>query len=139
MAWIRWRGQSAQLMATVWDGGKTRQRYLASLGGVYTVPEWVQQEITDRFPTIPIDWTAIQATLVTGPPGTAAPSAQMLDWAEVEARLRDWAQTGPEDYPGERQALRAAAQILEAWRAREAQAQEAQKRREAARRPEAPR
>lgn len=106
---------NAPFMATVWDGGKTRPRYLASLGGVYTVPEWVPQEITDRFPTIPIDWTAIQATLVTGPPGTAAPSAQMLDWAEVEARLRDWAQTGPEDYPGERQALRAAAQILEAF------------------------
>lgn len=133
MAWIRWRGQSAQLLATVWENGKTRQRYLASLGGVYTVPEWVQAQITSRFPTIPIDWPAIQATLVQGPPGVPPPSAAMLDWAAVESRLREWAQTGPEDYPGERHALRAAAHILETWRAREAQAQVAQQLREAAR------
>ena len=89
MAWIRWRGQSAQLLATVWENGKTRQRYLASLGGVYTVPEWVQAHITSRFPTIPIDWPAIQATLVQGPPGVPPPSAAMLDWAAVESRLRE--------------------------------------------------
>lgn len=131
MAWIRWRGQSAQLMATIWQDGKTRQRYLASLGGVYTVPNWVQQQITDRFPTIPIDWAAIQAALVQGPPGSPPPSAAMLSWAEVEARLRDWARTGPEDYPGEHEALRAAAHVLESWRAREAHATEAQQRRKA--------
>ena len=128
MAWIRWRGQSAQLMATIWHDGKTRQRYLASLGGVYTVPDWVQQQITDRFPTIPIDWTAIQAALVQGPPGSPSPTAGMLSWAEVEARLRDWVRTGPEGYPGEHEALRAAAHVLESWRAREAQASETQHR-----------
>jgi len=119
MAWIRWRGQSAPLLATVWKNGNTRQRYLASLGEVYTVPEWVQARITSRFPTIPIDWPAIQATLVPGTPGVPPPSAAMLDWAAVESRLREWAQTGPEDYPGERHALRAAAHILETWRSRE--------------------
>ena len=57
MAWIRWRGQSAQLMATVWHDGKNRHRYLASLGGVYTVPEWKQAQIQQRFPGIPIGST----------------------------------------------------------------------------------
>ncbi len=31
MAWIRWRGQTAQLMATVWDHGKSRHQYLGFL------------------------------------------------------------------------------------------------------------
>lgn len=125
MAWIRWRGQSAQLMATVWHDGKTRQQYLASLGGVYSVPEWVQQQITERFPTISIDWAAIQAAVVQGPPGNQPPSAAMLGWAEVEARLRDWARTGPEMFGGEREALRIAAHVLESWRAHAAETAEA--------------
>lgn len=42
MAWIRWRGQTAQLMATVWDHGKSRHHYLGSLGTGFTVPEPVR-------------------------------------------------------------------------------------------------
>ncbi len=128
MAWIRWRGQSAPRMTTVWQNGKTRQRYLASLGGVYTVPEWRQQQISERFPTVPIDWVAIQAALVQGPPGNRPPSAAMLGWAEVEMRLRDWARTGPEMYAGEREALRVAARVLESWRAHAAKTAEAEQR-----------
>ena len=130
MAWIRWRGQSAQLMATVWHDGKNRHRYLASLGGVYTVPEWKQAQIQQRFPGIPIDWAAIQATLVQGPPSGPPPTAAMLDWAEVEARLWEWARTGPEGYPGEHEALREAARVLESWRAREAYTTDAEYRRQ---------
>jgi len=129
MAWIRWRGQSAQLMATVWEDGKSRQRYVASLGGDYSVPTWRRQQISARFPTLTIDWTAIQAAVVAGPPGAVPPSDEMLDWAAVEERLRAWALTGPEGDSGERRALAEAARVLASWRGREAQAAEAQQQR----------
>ncbi len=119
MAWIRWRGPTAQLMATVWVHGKSRHHYLGSLGTGFTVPEPVRARITTRFPTIPVDWEAVNRALAAGPPGAPAPSPAAWHWAEVEWLLEEGSQTGPADYPSERQTLRAAAHVLREWRARE--------------------
>ena len=122
MAWIRWRGHTAQLMATIGDHGKQRQQYLGSLGAEYTVPEPVKARITARFPTLTIDWDAVNRTVAAGPPGTPPPSPAAWDWARVEWLLEDWSQTGPSAYPYESQALHHAALILRQWRARTEQA-----------------
>ena len=119
MAWIRWRGQTAQLMATVWDHGKSRHQYLGSLGAVYTVPEWVRTNIAARFPTLSVDWEAVNRALAAGPPGDKAPSPAAWDWAQVEWLLEEWSRTGPAIYPDERPTLRLAAHVLREWRARE--------------------
>lgn len=119
MAWIRWRGQTAQLFATVWEHGKSRHQYLGSLGAVYTVPEWVRDGITARFPAIKIDWNAINRALVVGPSGDPPPSPKAWNWAQVEWLLEEWSRTGPVWYPDERAALRSAAHVLQQWRARE--------------------
>ncbi len=119
MAWIRWRGNTAQLLATVWDHGKSRHQYLGSLGAVYTVPEVVQTAITARFPGIPVDWEAVNRALVAGPPHATPLPAPAWDWAAVEWQLREWAQAGPTIYPSEAAALRRAAHVLCEWRARE--------------------
>lgn len=125
MAWIRWRGATAQLMATVWDRGKSRQQYLGSLGGEYTVPAHIRAQITARFPALPIDWDAVNRALAAGPPGTPPLSPTAWTWAEVEWRLEAWSQTGPATEPYEHQALHAAAVVLRAWRSREEQAAKA--------------
>lgn len=118
MAWIRWRGQSAQLMATVWEDGKSRQRYVASLGGDYSVPRGGANK--SRRGSRPSPSTGRRFR---------PPSDEMLDWAAVEERLRAWALTGPEGDSGERRALAEAARVLASWRGREAQATEAQQQR----------
>lgn len=41
MAFVRWRGNSASLLTTVYDQGKSRQVLLARLGSGYTVPRSV--------------------------------------------------------------------------------------------------
>ena len=118
MAWIRWRGSTAQLMTTVWSDGHKRQRYLASLGGAYAVSLAQRAALEARFPEVPFDWAAIDRALTAGPPGSRPPTAEMWDWAHMEHLLRDWAATGPAVYPDERPALLAAAAVLQSWRAR---------------------
>lgn len=118
MAWIRWRGATAQLMATVWDQGKSRQQYLGSLGAEYTVPPHRRRQITARFPTVPIDWDAINRTVAAGPPGTPPLDRTVWTWAEVEWQLEAWSQTGPVGDVYEQRALQAAAMVLRHWRER---------------------
>jgi len=119
MAWIRWRGQTAHLMITEWVQGKSRQRYLASLGGAYAVSGSVRATIEARYPDVAIDWAGIDQALAAGPPGNAPLSPLAWDWSQVEHQLREWAATGPAVFPNERGTLLAAAAVLQAWRARE--------------------
>lgn len=42
MAFIRWRGYSAQLLASVYENGRIRQVLLANLSGAYFVHESIQ-------------------------------------------------------------------------------------------------
>ncbi len=118
MAWIRWRGQTAHLMTTEWVTGKSRQRYLTSLGGAYAVAASVRTAIEARYPDVVVDWAAIDRALAAGPPGSRPLTPDEWNWAQVEHRLRDWATTGPEGFPNERATLLAAAAVLQSWRAR---------------------
>ena len=68
MAWIRWRGPNAHLMVTVWVEGKSRQRYLGSLGGVYSVQTATRAAFEARYPDLVFDWAAIDHVLAAGPP-----------------------------------------------------------------------
>jgi hypothetical protein len=116
MAWIRWRGASAQLLATVWVDGKNRQRYLGSLGEVYSVTTAMRAHFEARYPTIRFDWAAIDRRLAQGPPATPPLPDRVWDWATVEQALRDWA-ASPEGTAGERATLEHAADVLREWRA----------------------
>ncbi len=118
MAWIRWRGDTAQLMATVWEDGHSHQQYLGSLGAEYTVPSHRRDHITARFPTVLIDWDAINQAVATGPRGTPPLNPTALTWATVEWQLEAWSETGPALDRMERQALHLAALVLRNWRAR---------------------
>lgn len=116
MAWIRWRGASAQLLATVWVDGKNRQRYLGSLGGVYSATTAMRARFEARYPTLHFDGAAIDRALAAGPPNTPSLPAVAWDWAAVEHVLRDWA-ASPEGTAGERTTLERAANVLREWRA----------------------
>jgi len=120
MAWIRWRGTTAHLMVTEWVEGKSRQRYLGSLGGDYAVSNTTRSLFAARYPDLIIDWAAIDQTLAAGPPGSHPLSPDAWDWATVEHRLRDWADR-PEASTQDRSTLVAAAYVLQRWRAQQDQ------------------
>ena len=105
-------------MTTEWVDGKSRQRYLASLGGVYAVSGSLRAAIAAQYPDVVIDWAAIDCALAVGPPGSQPLPATAWDWAYVEHLLREWAATGPEVFPNERATVQAAAAVLQAWRVR---------------------
>ncbi len=112
MAWIRWRRDTAQLMAPVWENGHSHQQYLGSLGSEYSVPPHRRAHITARFPTVLIDWEAINRAVATGPQGTPPLSPTAWTWATVEWQLEVWSETGLAWDQTERQALPFAALVL---------------------------
>ena len=116
MAWIRWRGPNAHLMVTVWVEGKSRQRYLGSLGGVYSVQTATRAAFEARHPDLVFDWAAIDHALAAGPPATPSLPPDAWDWATVEHTLRTWAASS-EGREWERSALETAADVLREWRA----------------------
>lgn len=119
MAFVRWRGNCAELLATVYDQGRSRQILLANLRGADAVSASQQALITHRFPTLAINWSAVNQALAVGPPGSAPLTPAQHDRWQVEDALRGWAQH-PDLWPDERRALQAAAAALTAWRARSA-------------------
>jgi len=62
MAFVRWRGNSAELLTTVYGQGRSQQVRLATLGGAYTVEPHVRAAAAERFPGIPIDCAAVDQT-----------------------------------------------------------------------------
>lgn len=126
MAFVRWRGRCAELLATVYDHGISRQVVLANLGGALSVSQHLQDAITLRWPHLTIRWTAINETLALGPSGTPAPSPTQRTWLDVAHLLRQWADTeARESY--ERRDLFAAATLLTAWHAQKQWEQEPQR------------
>ena len=67
MAFVRWRGNSAQLLATVYDQGRSRQILLANLHGAYATTASVRKTVAEQFPEVVIDWHAVDRALATGP------------------------------------------------------------------------
>ena len=59
MAFLRWRGTRAQLLATVYEDGRSRQVVLANLGGAYTVHRTIRARVDAAFPHLHVDWAAI--------------------------------------------------------------------------------
>lgn len=120
MAFVRWRGNSAELLTTVYEQGRSRQVRLACLGGAYFVRAEVRTDVTQRFPGITVDWDAVDQALVEGPPHERARALQApndrLEWLQLERRLRYWAAQTVSLRPQEADRLHAAAAVLRLWR-----------------------
>lgn len=115
MAFVRWRGNCAQLLATVTDQGRPRHLLLANLHGAYRTTPSVWQQVAQRFPTVVVDWAAIDRALAQGPATAPAATAQQMVWAETAHRLMEWATNPQYGEPPERAVLAHAADILTGW------------------------
>jgi hypothetical protein len=118
MAFVRWRGNSAQLLTTVYENGRSRQLLLANLHGAYYATQSVQEGVAARFPSIRVDWRMVNRALAAGPPESPPPGEEEWDWAAAEDALRRWAVKASPAEPREADCLRKAAEILTHWRAR---------------------
>jgi hypothetical protein len=121
VAFVRWRGNSAELLTTVYDQGRSRQLHLATLGGAYTVAPEIRDGVTTRFPEIRVNWDAVEQALIEGPPHeraqtTAGMPNERLEWLELERRLRYWAAMAEPLRPDQARSLRSAAAVLAEWR-----------------------
>lgn len=116
MAFVRWRGNCAQLLATLSVQGHSRQICLANLEGRYAVPDWIRMRVQDEHPAIRVDWERIDRALAAGPAGSAPLTPAQQSRLEVELQLRAWAHD-PDLFPADRTALEQAAQVLTNWRA----------------------
>ena len=58
MAFVRWRGGCAQLLATVWADGHPRQLLLTNVSGC-SAPAALCEAIAARFPTLTVDGAAV--------------------------------------------------------------------------------
>lgn len=117
MAFVRWRGNCAQLLTTIYEQGRSRQIRLAVLRHHYVSEE--ERSLVQRdFPQIQIDWQAVDAALAKGPPVSAAQvPPEHLDWADVEYHLRAWAERARPQWPRDADRLDQAAEVLTWWRA----------------------
>ena len=118
MAFVRWRGNSATLLATVYDQGRSRQILLAALGSGYGVPTGIRESVHERFPSLSIDWNAVNEAMAKGPRNAPPLSETQLSYLEAEQQLRAWATQESPAFPGEKQQLLDAANVLRSWRSR---------------------
>ena len=119
MAFVRWRSNGAELLATVYDHGRSRQVRLACLGGAYHVYDQTRAQVAQRFPGIVVDWEAVERALVLGPPAERAASGEpdhRLQWVELEHALRHWGAAAEAGEPHDAAILHAAANVLNLWR-----------------------
>lgn len=118
MAFVRWRKNCAELLATVYEGDRSRLVLLACLPNDH-VPLSLREEVTRRFPALRIDWHAIDMTLARGPRQRPAPPKEHTTWAEVEHHLRQlaWSVAQTRGWTKGALALAVAADVLTAWRA----------------------
>jgi hypothetical protein len=119
MAFVRWRGRCCELIATVYENGRSKKITLANLQEFY-VSEWIKQEIAEKFPGIQVDWLAVNRVLAQGPPDvlTKGTPPEHLDMATIEHYLRKWADDISEtNRIKEADFLRTAASILTEMRA----------------------
>jgi len=121
VAFVRWRGNSAELLTTIYDQGRSRQVRLACLGCAYTVDPLVRTTVAERFPAARVDWDAVEQALTEGPPHERAQAAagvpnERLEWLALERRLRYWAAMIEPRRDREAKCLRGAAAVLAQWR-----------------------
>ena len=115
MAFVRWRGTCAPLLATIYQDGRSRQICLANFHGAYSVTPGVRAAVTAAYPTVRVDWAAVQRAVAADPRGTPPLGPAPLTWLAVETALLEWA-ASDRGTPGDRGRLRIAAAVLEDWR-----------------------
>ena len=116
LGFIRWRGRCAQLLATIYEGGRSRQVTLTKLSGFY-VSEATKRDVQEKYQNIQIDWAEIARSLAKGPPDIMKRKTpkKHLDMAEVENYLRLWACEINDK--NDSNSLNLAAGVLTKWRA----------------------
>jgi len=119
MAFVRWRGGCSQLIATVYEDGRSRQITLANLPDFY-VTESTKNHVAQKFPKIRVDWAAVDQELARGLSESLKESTphKHLDYATVEHYLRQWAnEAETAKRSNDATSLRLAADALTRWRA----------------------
>lgn len=96
MAFVRWRGNSATLLATVYEQGKSRQVLLAALGGAHSISAEVKAEVRTYFPDLFIDWEKINDAVAKGP--VSAPPITVEQLAHSRARTTTSRMGRPADH-----------------------------------------
>lgn len=117
MAFVRWRGNSAQLLTTVYEGGRSRQILLANLHGGYGVADWIRKEVEEKHPELVIDWVAVDESMARGPAHAKPLTAQQWEYWQAEQALKKWAEEAG-ILPSERATLKVAASLLSTMRQR---------------------
>ena len=90
MAFVRWRGNCAELLATVYENGHSRQILVANLVTSYA-SVGLRQQVAREHPEIHVDWLAVESALARGPKSAAVPERAMTI-LQAESLLRDLAQ-----------------------------------------------
>ena len=90
MAFVRWRGNCAELLTTVYENGKSRQILLANIPQDYAAG-WVREQVATNHPNIRVDWLAVERVLSRGPKANPHPEPP-LPLLQTEDLLRTIAQ-----------------------------------------------
>jgi hypothetical protein len=90
MAFVRWRGNCAELLTTVYENGKSRQLLLANLWTDHASDQ-IREQVARQHPNIRVDWLAVERTLARGPKAKPAPEPS-LTILQAENLLRTIAQ-----------------------------------------------
>ena len=88
MAFVRWRKNCAELLATRYVDGKSRQVLLLNLPHPYIL-ESQHRQVREHFPDIAVDWEAVVEALSRGPGTREAVTPMQVTWARVDQVLRD--------------------------------------------------
>jgi len=115
MAFVRWRGNCAQLLMTEYVQGKSRQVLLANLNSGYFVTIATKKHVAQRFPQVVVDWAAVDLSMAKGPPQSRTLTQQEWDFAAVEHVLRQWA-SSPRALQKEVNLFLQVAEVLTRWR-----------------------
>jgi hypothetical protein len=119
MAFVRWRGNHAKLLATLYENGRSKQFTLANLPDFY-VSDFIKMCVAKNFPQIKVDWAAVDRVLALGPPCILKQNipSEHLDYAAVEHCLREWADDAEKkELIHDATRLFIAAGVLTKWRA----------------------
>lgn len=105
MAFVRWRGNTAQVLASTWEDGRSKQVLICSLPpGERQITASIKAAVERDLPSIAVNWTSIQEALDAGPKGR--------EYQEVARQLLAWS---ADAHPQYSKALRDAANVLWTW------------------------
>lgn len=114
MAFVRWRGNCAQLLTTITVDGRPRQQLLVNLRGAFATTPRMWAQVAANFPAVRVDWAAVDRALAEGPPTAPPAPPEHLTAFAMAHQLRVWA-TSDQGTALERQVLDQAAIILIRW------------------------